>query len=171
MKTGTLKIEIKGDFRRLRDQLQSTRLALALFDAARPSWVTVAPFGGWHAARFRQLHRRRLAAARRLQRDDPRIDIQVVTMADGVCRVVVRRLGGWSIPPLRALTPPAARYRTLADQRRTLAAASPSGAGAAAGLEQQQPQPLAGTGAGDLLAASARSGESPDPSTNRGDRQ
>jgi hypothetical protein len=116
VKRGTLKIEVRIDARRAVDQVRGFRLATALLDANlraggrshRGRWKSL----GWRSERRRQ--QLRLAAARRCQADDPRIDIQVVTMADGACRVVVRRLGGWSIPP----------------------ASSPR-AGAAAGFEQQ----------------------------------
>lgn len=97
MSLRTIQVEFKVDARRFVDQIRAIRLCLALAEAARPSLLFSFSKAGT-AAGHRRLHRRRLEAAQRLQADDPRIDIQVVTMADGVCRVVVRRLGGWSLP-------------------------------------------------------------------------
>lgn len=43
----------------------------------------------------REREARRLAALRALQKKDPNLDVQLVTDADGVCRIVARRLGVW----------------------------------------------------------------------------
>jgi hypothetical protein len=84
MSVRTINVAISGDFSRVRQQLRELTSAVRILAAVAG------------AASFRRQQRLKLVAARVRNALGDDLDIQVVTMSDGVCRVVVRRLGGWA---------------------------------------------------------------------------